>query len=105
MDVVQQLVDGRRAYEERAWVTAYQRLSALDPGALADEDCSALATAAYLAGDRDATDRAMQESFRRHVESGDTRAAVRDTFWLGLLHIMTGNASLGGGWVAGGNGS
>ena len=100
MDVVQQLVDGRRAYEERAWVTAYQRLSALDPGALEDEDCSALATAAYLAGDRDATNRATQESFRRHVESGNTRAAVRDTFWLGLLHIMTGNASLGGGWVA-----
>ena len=83
MDVVQQLVDGRRAYEERAWATAYQRLSALDPGALDDEDCLALATAAYLAGDREASARALQESYRRHVEAGAILAAVRDTFWLG----------------------
>ena len=105
MDVVQQLVDGRRAYEARAWATAYQRLSALHLGTLGDEDCFALATAAYLAGDREAADRAMQESYRRHVESGNTVAAVRDTFWLGLLHVMSGNAALGGGWVAKGNGS
>ena len=59
MDVVQQLVDGRRAYEERAWATAYQRLSALDLGTLDDEDCFALATAAYLAGDREAAARAF----------------------------------------------
>ncbi|HET6855764.1 MAG TPA: helix-turn-helix transcriptional regulator [Streptomyces sp.] len=103
MDVVEQLVDGRRAYEERAWATAYQSLSAVDPGSLADDDCLTLATAAFLAGDSEATDRALQESFRRHVQSGNTPAAVRDTFWLGLLHVTGGNASIGGGWVARGN--
>ena len=100
MDVVQQLVEGRRAYDERAWATAYHRLSAVDPGALEVEDHAALAMAAYLAGDRDTTDRAMQESFRRHLESGDTKGAVRDTFWLALLHVTSGNTSLGAGWVA-----
>ena len=100
MDVVQQLVDGRRAYEERAWATAYQRLSALDPLALADEDCLALATAAFLAGDREASALALQESYRRHIDAGSVLPAVRDTFWLGMLYITGGNVTVGNGWVA-----
>ena len=100
MDVVQQLVDGRRAYEERAWATAYQRLSALDAGALDDEDCLALGTAAYLAGDREASALGFQESYRRHVEAGSVLPAVRDTFWLGMLYNTTGNITVGSGWVA-----
>ena len=100
MDVVQQLVDGRRAYEERAWATAYQRLSALDAGALDDEDCLALGTAAYLAGDREASALGFRESYRRHVEAGSVLPAVRDTFWLGMLYLTTGNITVGSGWVA-----
>ena len=100
MDVVEQLVDGRRAYEERAWATAYQRLSALDPVALGDEDCLALSTAAYLAGDREASARALQESYRRHTEAGALLDAARDTFWLGLLYNSAGNAAVGNGWAA-----
>ena len=100
MDVVQQLVDGRRAYEERAWATAYQRLSALDAGALEDEDCLALGTAAYLAGDREASASGFQESYRRHIEAGSVLAAVRDTFWLGMLYNTTGNVTVGSGWAA-----
>ena len=100
MDVVQQLVDGRRAYEERAWATAYQRLSVLDAGALGDDDCLALGTAAYLAGDREASALGFQESYRRHVEAGSVLPAVRDTFWLGMLYNTTGNVTVGSGWVA-----
>ena len=100
MDVVEQLVDGRRAYEERAWATAYQRLSALDPGTLEDDDCLALSTAAYLAGDRETSARALEESYRRHTEAGSLLAAARDTFWLGLLYNTTGNVTVGNGWAA-----
>ena len=100
MDVVQQLVDGRQAYEERAWATAYQRLSAVDLGTLDDEDCSALGTAAYLAGDRDAAARAFEESYRRHEDAGATLSAVRDTFWLGFLYSTSGNVTVGSGWTA-----
>ena len=100
MDVVTELALGRQAFEERAWATAYQRLAALDPDALAEQDRIALATAAFLSGDREAADRAYQESYRHHVDSGSTLAAARDTFWLGMLHNTTGNPAVGGGWVA-----
>ncbi len=100
MDVLTELALGRQAFEERAWATAYQRLAALDPDALAEQDRIALATAAFLSGDREAADRAYQESYRHHVDSGSTLAAARDTFWLGMLHNTTGNPAVGGGWVA-----
>jgi DNA-binding CsgD family transcriptional regulator len=100
VDVVAELALGRQAFEERAWATAYQRLSALDPDALGETDRVALATAAFLAGDREAADRAYQESYAHHVESGSTLAAARDTFWLGMLHNTSGNPAVGGGWVA-----
>jgi DNA-binding CsgD family transcriptional regulator len=100
VDVVAELELGRRAFEERAWAVAYSRLAALDPDALGDADRLALATAAFLSGDRAATDRVLQDSYRRHVESGDTLAAVRDAFWLGMHHNTGGNPAVGGGWVA-----
>ena len=100
MDVVAELALGRQAFEERAWATAYQRLASLDSDALGDADRLALATAAFLSGDREATDRVLQESYRRHVETGATLAAVRDAFWLGMHHNTSGNPAVGGGWVA-----
>jgi DNA-binding CsgD family transcriptional regulator len=100
VDVVAELALGRQAFEERAWATAHQRLAALGPDALGEQDLLALATAAFLAGDRDTADRTYQESYRRHIESGSTLAAARDTFWLGMLHNTTGNHAVGGGWVA-----
>ena len=100
MDVVTELALGRQAFEERAWATAYRRLAAFDSDTLGESDRQALATAAYLAGDRDAADRALQDSYRLHVESGSSLAAARDTFWLALLHNAAGDVAVGGGWVA-----
>ena len=100
MDVVEDLVLGRQAFEQRAWATAYGRLSTLDTEALDETDLIALGTAAYMAGDREASARALEESYRRHDEAGDHLAAVRDTFWLGLLHLTAGDVAVGGGWVA-----
>ncbi len=100
MDVVAELALGRQAFEERSWATAYERLAAVDPRALGEADRLALGTAAFLSGDREAADRAYQESYRRHIDSGAMLAAARDTFWLGMLHNTGGNPAIGGGWVA-----
>ncbi len=100
MDVVAELALGRQAFEERAWATAYERLAGVEPSALGEPDRLALATAAFLSGDREAADRAYQESYRHHIDAGSTLAAARDTFWLGMLHNMSGNPAVGGGWVA-----
>jgi DNA-binding CsgD family transcriptional regulator len=100
VDVVAELALGRQAFEERSWATAYERLAAVDPSALGEADRLALGTAAFLSGDREAADRAYQESYRHHIDSGLTLAAARDTFWLGMLHNMGGNPAIGGGWVA-----
>lgn len=100
MDVVAELALGRQAFEERAWATAYQRMVGLDPDTLGDEDRLALATAAFLSGDRESADRVFRESYRHHIEAGSTLAAARDTFWLAMLHTTTGNAAVANGWVA-----
>ncbi|HET6967406.1 MAG TPA: helix-turn-helix transcriptional regulator, partial [Ornithinibacter sp.] len=82
------------------WATAHARLAALDTAELDDDDLLALGTASFMAGDRDACARALEEAYRRHVDRGEVLAAVRDTFWLGLLHDSVGDAAVGGGWVA-----
>ena len=91
---------GRQAFEQRAWATAYRRLSTLDTHAL-DDDRPHRARHGRLHGGRPGGVRpGPEESYRRHVEAGSTLAAVRDTFWLGLLHNTAGDVAVGGGWVA-----
>ena len=63
-------------------------------------DCSALATAAYLAGDRERPTAPSRSRTAATSRPATTLAAVRDTFWLGLLYNTPANVAVGGGWVA-----
>ena len=100
MSVVDQLVEGREAFERREWVAAYDRLSALDREQLSSDDMLRLAMAAHLSGDDDAFVRALQQAFQAAQDAGEPLVAVRIAFWLGLVLITGGDFAVGGGWVA-----
>ena len=93
------LVDGREAFERRAWRTAYERFRAVGVDHLAPEDLGRLGTAAYLVGDRDVTAEALECSFHRNLDAGEVLAAVRDAHWLGYVYSANGNPAVGAGWV------
>jgi DNA-binding CsgD family transcriptional regulator len=92
---------GRESFERRAWLDAFDQLSAADRQTpLAAEDLERLATAAFLIGrDDDGADvgaRAHQAYLRR----GDVERAVRGAFWLAFGLLNRGEVARGGGWVA-----
>lgn len=101
MGVVEELIQGREAYELREWATAYDRLQGLDAsGVLAAEDLSRWATAAFLLGRNDTCAEVLQRAHKAHVADGDVASAARCAFWLGLTSMLAGNAAVGGGWFA-----
>jgi hypothetical protein len=100
MDVVEELVRAREAYDRRDWLAAYDGLSDASTDGLAAEDFLRLATVAYLLGRRNDCIQALQRAFAVNVEVGDVPAAVRCTFWLALVLLTEGETAVGGGWVA-----
>jgi len=100
MGVVDDLVRARETYEQGDWAAAFTSWSTLDPATLTDEDLSGLATAAYLVGRRDESVRALQRCFQLRMGLGETTAAVRCAFWLGMVCANAGEGAVAGGWTA-----
>ncbi|HSU37050.1 MAG TPA: helix-turn-helix transcriptional regulator, partial [Propionibacteriaceae bacterium] len=100
MGVVDELVQGREAFDQRAWGVAVERLSAVDRRRLNQDDLLRLGLAAYLSGDQDSCVRELQEAYRVALAAGETLEAVRVAFWLGLVLLTSGEHAVGGGWVA-----
>lgn len=99
MGVADGLVQARAAFERRDWVAAYAGLAAGADDLIAD-DFVLLATAAYLLGQRNDCIQALQRAHTGHLDAGDTLAAVRCAFWLAMVLNSSGEAAVGGGWVA-----
>ena len=91
---------GREAYTRRAWSATRDHLTRADAAELTTEDWHALATAAYLVGDRDLAVKAWQQAFQAHTAAGEPLAAAMDTFLIAYVHNNAGNFTVGGGWVA-----
>ena len=100
MGVGRELQQGRDAFARRAWAEARELLSAAGPAGLCAEDLGALATAAYLLGDRDAALGALHQAFHLHEAAGEKLAAAMDVHWIAMVHLSSGNAAVGGGWSA-----
>lgn len=100
MDVVEELLRGRKAFERWEWAAAHDRLGAPAMSDLSADDLAALATASYLVGDRDTCVRAWQRSFQLHTDEGAVLAAVRDAFWIAFVLNTSGSVAVGSGWVA-----
>jgi DNA-binding CsgD family transcriptional regulator len=98
VDIVDELIQGREAFDRHEWRAAHDRLSTLDLNALDPSDLHALWTAAYLVGDWEMSGRALQQAFQVHLDAGERLAAARDALWLTFVLNNSGNAAGGGGW-------
>jgi DNA-binding CsgD family transcriptional regulator len=94
------VLQGRDAYERRAWGEAYARLSAADEqGQLGAEDLGRLGMAAYLTGRIEPAVAAWERTYRALMESGKVTRAARCAFWLGRTLVLRGEQARGGGWL------
>ncbi len=101
MGVERELERGREAYASRAWSDAFESLSAADRGAsLRAEDLELLARSAYMLGRDDDYVSGLERAHNAHLESGDTRRAVRCAFWIGHSMMFQGQAAPALGWFA-----
>jgi DNA-binding CsgD family transcriptional regulator len=101
MNSVAALERGRESYARQAWMDAYESLSEADRSdGLGAEDLELLATAAYMLG-RESDYLALQErAHRAHLDAGETLAAVRCAFWVGVNLARQGEIGRAGGWLA-----
>jgi DNA-binding CsgD family transcriptional regulator len=98
MDVIEELVRAREAYERRAWLAAYDSLSAAGPQGADDFD--RLGTAAFLLERTNDCVQAYQRAYQAHLDAGDPMAAVRSGFYIAMALFTHGEPAIGGGWVS-----
>lgn len=95
------VVQGRVAYQRRAWRDAFTSLSAADlADPLAPPDLELLAMSACLVRrDEDAV-RALERAHAAYLETGDACAAARCGFWIGLILVNLSEHARGSGWFS-----
>ena len=80
-----ELEQGRRAYEGRAWLEAVESLSRADAVApLAPEDLELLATTTWMLGRDDEGIGILERAHHQYLERGETLRAVRAATWIGM---------------------
>lgn len=95
------LATGRDAFARRAWGAAFEALSAADAEApLQPDDLDRLAVAAYLTGRDAASADAWTRAYSQFTDAGESAAAARCAFFLGMSLFRSGEHARGSGWFA-----
>jgi DNA-binding CsgD family transcriptional regulator len=95
------LLQGRAAFDRRAWASAFTQLSAADRvEALRPDDLERLAVAAYLSGNDRECESIFTRAYQHFVEQGEIARAVRCAFSLGMFLFDRGQSAPGSGWIA-----
>jgi ATP/maltotriose-dependent transcriptional regulator MalT len=101
MTTTDRLDRGLESFERRAWLDAFDQLSAADRQTpLAPEDLERLATAGYLAGRDTDSDEAWARAHHEWLRLGRADRAARCAFWLAFGLLNRGEVARGGGWLA-----
>jgi DNA-binding CsgD family transcriptional regulator len=90
---------GRVAYEQRAWLDAYEALSraeAVSP--LEPADLELLAFSASMVGRMDEHMALLERAHHAHLEAGETLAAADMAIWIGMTLASRDEAGPAGGW-------
>ena len=94
------LTQGREAYAKRAWLEAYESLSAAERhAALEAPDAELLATCVFMLGRDDESVAWLERAHQRHLESGDSLRAVHCAVWIGLNLASRGQIGPATGWL------
>jgi DNA-binding CsgD family transcriptional regulator/tetratricopeptide (TPR) repeat protein len=95
-----QLERGRRSYEARAWMDAYETFSRADEAAPLDaEDLELLATSAYMLGRDDEWMALLERAHQLYVDAAEALPAVRCAFWVGTNLALRGEVGGATGWL------
>ena len=100
MNVVEELVRAREAFDRRDWLAAYEGLSVAGSDALLATDFADLATAAFLVGRHNNCIQALQRAYQAHLDAGDQPGAVRSAFWLAMTLGDRGERAVANGWIS-----
>lgn len=94
------LAAGRQAYDKRQWNQAYSSLSdAQNESGLEPDDLVLLAKTAYILGKESEGADLLARAHKCFLETNDTLAAVRCSFWLGFTLLIGGEMALASGWL------
>ncbi len=97
---VEELERGREAYARRAWLEAYEALTAAEEQAALDApDIDLLATCAFMLGRDDESAAWLERGHQRYLKGGDTIGAVRCAVWIGLNLASRGQIGQATGWL------
>ncbi len=95
-----ELQQGRDAYDARAWRAAHDALSRADLEAgLGAADLELLATSSYMLGRDDEYVSELELAHHAHLQAGATLRAARCAFWTGTHLFMSGELGRGSGWL------
>jgi DNA-binding CsgD family transcriptional regulator/tetratricopeptide (TPR) repeat protein len=91
---------GRESFGRRAWLDAYEHLSAAGGKAhLELEDLERLAAAAYLLGRDEESVDVWARAYHECTQVDDAARAARCAFWLAFVLLNKGELARGSGWV------
>jgi DNA-binding CsgD family transcriptional regulator len=97
---VDELDRGREAYARRAWLEAYEALTAAEEQAALDApDVDLLATCAFMLGRDDESAAWLECGHQRYLTGEDTLPAVRCAVWIGLNLASRGQIGPATGWL------
>jgi ATP/maltotriose-dependent transcriptional regulator MalT len=90
---------GREAYGRRAWLDAYEALSAADAASSLDAaDLELLAFSASMVGRMDDHIALLERAHHAYLDSGDTMAAAAMAIWIGMTLTSRDEMGPAGGW-------
>lgn len=93
------LAEGRHAFEEHSWETAYERLSDADEQ-LQPSDLEMLAKIAHLTGRGQECEDFFARAHSGYLDAGKIDRAAECAFWEGFRLLNEGEHARGGGWLA-----
>jgi DNA-binding NarL/FixJ family response regulator len=97
----QAVIQGREAFDRRAWGDAYDHLhSAAGRDDLVADDLERLGTAAYLTGRGDVAADTLERLHRVLLDDGEVDRGVRWAVWLAIMLFQQGHHAQGGGWLS-----
>ena len=95
------LARAREAYADRFWLDADAAFARADEAeALEAGDLELWATTRLMLGDDELAIATLERAHDRHLERGDTLAAVRAAAWIGMNLAYAGAVGPAGGWLA-----
>lgn len=95
------LEEGRKAFSERQWRAAFDRLREADEeSCLGAEDLARLGDAAYLVGEDDVAVAIWTRAYSAFVERNECQCAARVGFWLSITLFLGGRGAQSSGWLS-----